>query len=155
MKDDGPELLVLAVILAVLLFCMSGCVERGIVRHDSRQSIVRIHKHAWDKDTGKCLICGATYSPMRTASTQARLKDSKQIFINALMIESGLSEPDATILWEKYLLAKPNMKPNRKGFANYLIVTNPFQKIDRVYIDFVERIKVRTKILKRGAYVNK
>ena len=80
---------------------------------------------------------------MKVKSTQVRLKDSKQTMINAIMIESALSEPEVTILWERYKLS------GVKDFALYLIKANPFQKQDWIYIDFMERVKVRTKILKR------
>jgi len=132
------------IISLLLIGSLLGCAT--ITKETPTQIKPIFHKHKWDYQTGKCWICGATFRPMKVKSTQARLKDSKQIFINALMIESGLSEPDATILWERYKLS------GTKGFANYLIQTNPFFKIDRVYIDFVERVKVRTKILKRGKY---
>jgi hypothetical protein len=133
---EGPALLVLVIVLALLLFLISGCASTRMQKHE----------HRWDKDTGRCWICGVTFSPMKVKSTQARLKDNRQTMINAIMAESGLPEPEATILWERYKLS------GTKGFANYLIQTNPFFKIDRVYIDFVERVKVRTKILKRGRY---
>ena len=124
-------------LLRIFIICIilvnSGCAH-----------VIKPHIHQWDKSTGKCWICGATFSPMKMKSKQARLKDSKQVMIQAIMIESGMTEPEATILWEKY------KQSNIHGLAPYLIQTNPFQKIDRVYIDLVERIKVRTKILKRG-----
>ena len=129
-----------------LVILLSGCITSStIIETDT---IPKIHIHQWDKQTGKCWICGVIYSPMKVKSTQTRLKNSKQTMINALMIENGLSEPEATILWENY--KKYKISPNKRDFANYLIETNPYQKIDRLYIDFVERVKVRTKILKRN-----
>ena len=122
--------------LLIVCLLLAGCASNPI-----RQG--KIHKHQWDKDSGKCWICGVTFSPMKVKSTHARLKDSKQTMINAIMIESALSEPEVTILWERYKLS------GVKDFALYLIKANPFQKQDWIYIDFMERVKVRTKILKR------
>ena len=122
--------------LLIVCLLLAGCASNPI-----RQG--KIHKHQWDKDSSKCWICGATFRPMKVKSTQARLKDSKQTMINAIMIESALSEPEVTILWERYKLS------GVKDFALYLIKANPFQKQDWIYIDFMERVKVRTKILKR------
>jgi hypothetical protein len=80
-----------------------------------------------------------------------RLKDSKQVIIRAIMIEGSLSEPEATVLWVKYT------QSDYKDFITYLIEINPHDKQVRIYKDFVERVKVRTKMLKRRAneYVNK
>jgi len=128
--------------VAFVSLMVVGCVA---TQSEIKTNIVKIHKHRWDYDTGRCWICDASFSPMKVKSkTALRLnKNSKQVMINAIMIEFGLSEPDATILWEKY------KRSEIEGFAGYLIETNPFQKIDRVYTDLVERVKVRTKILKR------
>ena len=139
--------------LNILFYILvSGCASNPI-RQDIRiipidnTPIVKVHKHCvhqWDYDTGKCWTCNASFSPMKTKIKTARLKDNKQVMIHAIMIETGLSEPEATILWEKY------KRSNIKGMAPYLIEINPYQKIDRIYIDLMERIKVRTKILKRN-----
>ena len=74
------------------------------------------------------------------------LKDNKKVLIKAIMIEGHMSEPEATILWEKYKHFKLS------SFRDYLIFVNPKFIQDRYYIDFIERVKVRTKILKRGYY---
>lgn len=81
-----------------------------------------------------------------------RIKDSKQVMIRAIMIESGLSEPEATILWERY------KKSDKIKLSDYLINTNYWFKLtghglrDDIYVKLVELIKVRTKMLKRGRY---
>jgi hypothetical protein len=68
------------------------------------------------------------------------------------MIESGLSEPEATILWERY------KKSDKIKLSDYLINTNYWFKLtghglrDDIYVKLVELIKVRTKMLKRGRY---
>ena len=134
--------------LLVVLLLLSGCATAHKEITTEIKAIskfqVKPHIHRWDKDTGRCWICGATYSPMKVKVKTTRLKDSKQVMIQAIMIESSLSEPEATILWERYKMS------DIRGFAPYLIKANPMFLIDRFYTDFVERVKVRTKILKRG-----
>jgi len=153
---EGPAMLILAVILALLLFCMSGCAGRAIVRPDPKiATVIKSHKHAWDKETGNCLICGATYNPMIEKLRQTRRMENKLVMISAIMTESGLSEPEATILWEDYQMLKTK-KINT--LAKYMIdikfspANDGFTLRDDIFVRFVERVKIRTKILKRGGY---
>ena len=75
-----------------------------------------------------------------------RLKDSKQTIIRAIMIEGDMPEPEATILWEGYKTS------NLRDFSEYLIAICPYQVSDSQIINAVERMKIRTKILKRRKY---
>ena len=143
-------------LLAVLLL-LSGCatthkentpeikaISKPIPKTIS-QFRIKPHIHKWDKQTGICWICGASFNPIhKKQHTKVARLNSKQTMVNAIVIESGLPEPEATILWERYKMS------GIRGFAPYLIKANPMFLIDRFYTDFVERVKVRTKILKRG-----
>jgi hypothetical protein len=122
-------------IVSLLIFCfvVSGCVTASC----------GVHKHVWDKETGHFWICGAIYAPVRFKKNSVRLKDSQQIMIKAIMIEGEMPEVEATMLWERY------KRSGIKGFLNYLIEVNPFFRQDRIYVSFVEKVKIRTKILKR------
>ena len=125
--------------LLIALLLLSGCAANTI-----KPDIIKVCKHQWDKQTGQCWICGASYSPIQKEQKKIKYKlSAKDIITQAIMTESGLSEPDAVILWDKY------KRSSIKGFARYLIQVNPYYKQNWVYIDFVERVKVRTKILKR------
>ena len=77
-----------------------------------------------------------------------RIKDSNQAIIKAISIESGFNEAISKVLWDKYKLS------SYKKLSLYLIKTNPEEIQDKYYIMFVERVKARAKILKRGYYEN-
>ena len=126
----------------LLIFCLlfSGCASNIQII----PTTIKIHKHQWDKDTGLCWICGVKYSPMTPKVKFERIKNSKQTIIKAIMLEAPATETQATVVWEKY------KHFNCPSFKDYLININADYLQDRYYVDFVERVKVRTKILKRG-----
>ena len=127
----------------LLIFCLlfSGCASNIQII----PTTIKIHKHQWDKDTGICWICKTRYSPMRKreVTTSKKYKSSKVTIVKAITEEFSLDEPNATILWERY------KRSNSKSFVDYLLKYNPLWIRNDLYILLVERIKTRTKILKR------
>jgi hypothetical protein len=79
---------------------------------------------------------------------------SKDVFIKSIMIESDslilpskLTESEALVLWENY------ERSGISGFYNFLIKTDLFNRLDKIYLKFVKKIKARSKILKRKSYI--
>jgi len=103
-----------------------------------------------------CVLLSGCAIPLRISYDELKkthrtiLKDSKQIIILSIVKEGNLTEPEASVLWEKY------KSSNIKGLSVWLIKTNYFAELhywglqDRYYIDFVKRVKARTKMFKRG-----
>ena len=82
-------------------------------------------------------------------------KSKEKAVIKAIMIESGLSEPEAVILWGKYIQAKTE---EINTLAKYMINIqyspnkNGFSLRYDLFENLVERVKVRTRMLKRKRY---
>lgn len=121
---------ILLVILSILS-SLCGCIPRGIP--------IEIYQ-------------GAPRYPTYPKKTIHLYKDIKDTFIKAIQIECGLSESGAMILWEAYKTSE------YKKLSIFLIKTNYFTRIysyglqDRVYLMMVERVKARTKLLKKLKY---
>lgn len=120
--------------LLILCLFLQGCVT------------TKFHKHEWDKDSGICWICKAEWNPIPITKKE-RIKtikfNAKDIIIEAIVFETKFSKSYAIVLWEKY------KNSGIKGFADYLIKTNPLQLTDACYIQFVEQVKARTKIISK------
>ena len=83
------------------------------------------------------------YSASNAKPKLIRLKNKDSIMINAIKIEAGVSLSEAKLLWDKYKYS------NIRGFINYLIKFNPYEKTDAVYKKLVALVKARSKILKK------
>lgn len=81
-------------------------------------------------------------------------KNKQKTIITALTMEVGnrdgfLSEPQAMNLWKDY------KNSNCKSLESYLIETNPYFFIDKIYKSMVKNWKERTKILKQKRIIKK
>ena len=149
----------------LILLLLSGCaipikittytspeeltIQKKIRNHEIRkEKYAKIYDKAM-KRLNRKIAQKEKMKPKPTLKPKPKKLSFKTTFIQAIMVESGLSEPDTTILWERY------KRSGIKGFARYLIKTNYFERLtghgvrDDVYIDFVERLKVQTKMLKK------
>jgi hypothetical protein len=74
-------------------------------------------------------------------------KLTEMIESDSLILPSKLTESEALVLWENY------ERSGISGFYNFLIKTDLFNRLDKIYLKFVKKIKARSKILKRKSYI--